>query len=70
MIGEIDNMAEILIGVEITAKEADCFRKMREAGVFEIVDGNCTLNFDKRGVLAKIEKKIYTAFPVAHETVA
>lgn len=52
-----------LVAVEITAQEADVFRKMREVGCFDVIDGNCVLNFDRNGKLAKIEKKLYVAFP-------
>jgi hypothetical protein len=55
-------MAEILIGVEITQQEADVFRKMRESGCFDLKDANCTLNFDKKGRLLKIEKRLFTDF--------
>jgi hypothetical protein len=55
-------MSEVLIGVEITAQEADVFRKMRETGCFELRDANCTLHFSKTGKLLRVEKKLYTSF--------
>jgi hypothetical protein len=56
------NMAELLIAVEITEQEADCFRKMRESGAFDIKDGSVTLHFSHTGKLLKLEKKISTSF--------
>ena len=53
---------EVLIGVEITAQEADVFRKMREAGVFELRDGNATLHFSKTGTLLKLEKHTFATY--------
>lgn len=55
-------MAGLLIGIEITPREADTFRKMRETGVFDICDGNVTLHFNKVGFLLKIDRHLYTGF--------
>lgn len=51
-----------LIAVEISDIEADVFRKMREAGCFDVIGGKCVLNFDTYGKLSKIEKTLYTPF--------
>ena len=58
----------LLIGVEITPQEADVFRKLREAGVFELRDGNCTLHFSKLGQLLKIDKHTFSTFQSLQNT--
>ena len=55
-------MSEILIAIEITAQEADVFRKMRENGVFELRDGNATLHFSKTGQLLKLDVHSFKSF--------
>jgi hypothetical protein len=52
-------MPELLIGVEITAREAEVFRKMREFGAFDLCDANVTLHFGPSGRLLKIDKHTY-----------
>lgn len=53
----------LLIAVEITEQEAELFRFMREAGIFDIREGNATLHFSKTGKCLKIEKNLYTFNP-------
>lgn len=53
-------MLEILIPIEITEQEAQVFRIMREAGVFNLKNGSATLNFTKTGMLRSIKTELMT----------
>lgn len=60
MTGDLTNMAELLIGIELTPKEARAFRFMMESGVFDIKKGNAVLSFNENGELKSIKRELFT----------
>ena len=58
------NVIEVLIPIEISEREADVFRKMREGGCFTIYNGSVTLHFDGQGILTMIDRHLVQRFKV------
>lgn len=55
-------MMDVLIPIEINEREADTFRKMREFGCFDVVNGSVTLHFDQYGRITAIDRHLITRF--------
>lgn len=67
MIGEIANMNEILVAIEITPETASKIRLMADAGIFDMVTGNATLSF-LDGNLKTVKTERFTYAQPVHLT--
>lgn len=53
-------MNEELIKIELTIKECELFRLLREKGAFEIANGNITIHLDKDKKVSLIDIHTFT----------